>query len=351
MNRYNLAVLFGGQSSEYSVSLHSTASFLRQIHADKYNIVLIGIDPNGIFYYYDGSIDAIEHDTWRQDATCTPCAFVHKGIIRLDKPEEKIELDVAFPVLHGKNGEDGCIQGLLELMNIHYVGCDVMSSSISMDKEIMHILCKEADIPCAPYVCLKKFETNPTFEEIEKQIPLPWIIKPCNAGSSYGVHKVESKDDFEPAAEDAFYYDGRGKILVEKAIDGFEIGCAVMGNETVFTGSIDEIQIHGSIFDFEGKYEDKGADIICPARIEPKQFKEAQELAYRTYKAMNCTGLARVDMFLTSEGRIILNELNTIPGFTDTSRYPSMMREAGIGFSDLIDRLIELAMQRKVGVC
>lgn len=351
MNRYNLAVLFGGQSSEYSVSLHSTTSFLRQIHADKYNIIMIGIDPNGIFYYYDGSIDAIEHDTWRQDSSCTPCAFVHKGVIRLDRPEEKMDLDVAFPVLHGKNGEDGCIQGLLELMNIHYVGCDVMSSSISMDKEIMHILCKEADIPCAPYICLKKFEANPTFEEIEKQIPLPWIIKPCNAGSSYGVHKVESKEDFEPAVDDAFYYDGRGKILVEKAIDGFEIGCAVMGNETVFTGSIDEIQIHGSIFDFEGKYEDKGAEIICPARIEPKQFKQAQELAYRTYKAMNCTGLARVDMFLTSDGKIILNELNTIPGFTDTSRYPSMMKEAGIGFSDLIDRLIELAMQRKVGVC
>lgn len=351
MNTLNLAVLFGGQSSEYSVSLHSAGSFLRQLNQEKYNLVLIGIDPDGVFYLYHGGIEEIEHDTWKQEALCTPCAFVHKGVISLENPEQKIALDVAFPILHGKNGEDGCIQGLLELMNIHYVGCDVMSSAISMDKEIMHILCKEANIPCADYVCLKKFGDNPSFEEIEKKIPLPWIVKPCNAGSSYGVHKVCSKDDFEEAVDDAFYYDGRGKILVEKAIEGFEIGCAVMGNETVFTGSIDEIQISGSIFDFEGKYEDKGAEIICPARISEAQFKEAQHLAYRTYRAMNCTGLARVDMFLTKEGSVILNELNTIPGFTATSRYPSMMKEAGIEFPQLIDRLIELAMQRKVGVC
>ena len=351
MNKLNLAVLFGGQSSEYSVSLHSAGSFLRQIRKENYNLILIGIDQNGVFYLYNGDVEQIEHDTWKNDQDCTPCAFIHKGVISLEDPENKIDIDVVFPILHGKNGEDGCVQGLLELMNIHYVGCDVMSSSISMDKEIMHILCKEANIPCAPYVCLKKYEENPSFEEIQKQIPLPWIIKPCNAGSSYGVHKVETREDFEPAVEDAFYYDGRGKILVEKAIDGFEIGCAVMGNETVFTGSIDEIQIHGSIFDFEGKYEDKGAEIICPARITEQQFKDAQKLAYRTYKAMNCTGLARVDMFLTSDQEIILNELNTIPGFTATSRYPSMMSDAGISFPDLIDKLIELAMQRQVGVC
>lgn len=351
MNKLNLAVLFGGQSSEYSVSLHSAGSFLRQIRQENYNLILIGIDPNGIFYLYDGSIEDIEHDTWKKEGSCTPCAFIHKGVISLEQPEQKIDIDVAFPILHGKNGEDGCMQGLLELMNIHYVGCDVMSSAISMDKEIMHILCREANIPCADYICLKKWGDNPSFEEIEAQIPLPWIIKPCNAGSSYGVHKVEKKEDFEDACQDAFYYDGRGKVLVEKAIEGFEIGCAVMGNETVFCGSVDEIQIAGSIFDFEGKYEDKGADIICPARIDEKQFKEAQALAYRTYRAMNCTGLARVDMFLTTEGEVILNELNTIPGFTATSRYPSMMKEAGLAFPDLIDRLIELAMQRKVGVC
>ena len=315
-----LGVVFGGQSSEYSVSLHSVASFLRQIHNEKYDITMIGIDQNGQFYVYDGSIDDIEHDHWIPQAT--KAAWVHKGIMALDGKNTVKELDCVFPVLHGKNGEDGCVQGLLELMNIHYVGCDVMSSAISMDKEIMHILCDEANIPCADYVCLKANEENPSFEMIQEKISLPWIVKPCNAGSSYGVHKVENKEEFEEACKDAFFYDGRGKILVEKAIEGFEIGCAVMGNEEVFTGSCDEIQISGGIFDFEGKYEMKGAEIICPARIDEETFAKAKALAAKTYKAMNCCGMARVDMFVTPQKEVILNELNTIPGFTATSRYP-----------------------------
>ena len=344
-----LGVVFGGQSSEYSVSLHSVASFLRQIHNEKYDITMIGIDQNGQFYVYDGSIDDIEHDHWIPQAT--KAAWVHKGIMALDGKNTVKELDCVFPVLHGKNGEDGCVQGLLELMNIHYVGCDVMSSAISMDKEIMHILCDEASIPCADYVCLKANEENPSFEMIQEKISLPWIVKPCNAGSSYGVHKVENKEEFEEACKDAFFYDGRGKILVEKAIEGFEIGCAVMGNEEVFTGSCDEIQISGGIFDFEGKYEMKGAEIICPARIDEETFAKAKALAAKTYKAMNCCGMARVDMFVTPQKEVILNELNTIPGFTATSRYPSMMKEAGIEFSDLIDKLIDLAMQRTISAC
>ena len=344
-----LGVVFGGQSSEYSVSLHSVASFLRQIHNEKYDITMIGIDQYGQFYVYDGSIDDIEHDHWIPQAT--KAAWVHKGIMALDGKNTVKELDCVFPILHGKNGEDGCVQGLLELMNIHYVGCDVMSSAISMDKEIMHILCDEANRPCADYVCLKANEENPSFEMIQEKISLPWIVKPCNAGSSYGVHKVENKEEFEEACKDAFFYDGRGKILVEKAIEGFEIGCAVMGNEEVFTGSCDEIQISGGIFDFEGKYEMKGAEIICPARIDEETFAKAKALAAKTYKAMNCCGMARVDMFVTPQKEVILNELNTIPGFTATSRYPSMMKEAGIEFSDLIDKLIDLAMQRTISAC
>jgi len=217
--------------------------------------------------------------------------------------------------------------------------------------EIMHILCKEAKIPCADYICLYANRENPTFEQIQEKIELPWIIKPCNAGSSYGVHFVNNKEEFESACKDAFFYDGRGKILVEKVIKGFEIGCAVMGNEEIFTGSVDEIEITGGFFDFEGKYEMKGAAIYCPARIDEKTFKEAQELARKTYIAMNCCGMARVDMFVTEDKEVILNELNTIPGLTATSRYPSMMKEAGIEFADLIDKLIELAMQRTIGAC
>ena len=351
MAKLKLGVIFGGQSSEYSVSLHSVSSFLRKIHADKYELTLIGIDKEGHFYLYTGDIDSIEHDQWKASGKATPCAWVNGGVMAVDGQNKIIDLDCAFPILHGKNGEDGCIQGLLELMNIHYVGCDVMSSAMSMDKEIMHILCAEAHIPCADYVCLRENQENPSFEEIQKQIPLPWIIKPCNAGSSYGVHKVETKEEFESACKDAFFYDGRGKILVEKTIEGFEIGCAVMGNNEVFTGSIDEIEITGGFFDFEGKYEMKGANIYCPARIDEKTFKAAQDLAKRTFIAMNCCGMARVDMFVTKENEVVLNELNTIPGMTATSRYPSMMKEAGIEFGDLIDKLVDLAMERTIGAC
>lgn len=349
--RLKLGVIFGGQSSEYSVSLHSTASFLRQIHEEKYEIIKIGIDTEGHFYIYNGSIDDLEHDHWKKEENCIPCAWVHKGVILLDGSSQFVPLDCVFPVVHGKNCEDGTLQGLLEVMNIHYVGCDTMSSAISMDKEIMHILCDEAHIPCAKYVCLNKRKENLTFEQIKEQFPLPWIVKPCNAGSSYGVSKVNNKEEFDKAVEEAFYYDGRGKILVEEMIDGFEIGCAVMGNETIRTGSCDEIEITRGIFDFEGKYAMDGANIYCPARISKEIFDQAQTLAREVYVAMNCSGLARVDMFVTKDQKVILNELNTIPGMTATSRYPSMMKEAGLEFPDLIDQLIELAMQRVVGAC
>ena len=176
-------------------------------------------------------------------------------------------------------------------------------------------------------------------------------MKPCSAGSSYGVHKVENKEEFENAINDAWHYDGRGKCLVEKAIDGFEIGCAVMGNKIIQTGSCDEIEITRGFFDFEGKYALDGAQIHCPARIDKEVFEQAQELAKKTYRVMNCLGMARVDMFVQKDNSIVLNELNTIPGFTATSRYPSMMKEVGLEFSELIDRLIELAMERELGVC
>lgn len=350
MSKKTVGVIFGGQSSEYAISLHSAASLLREIDTEKYEIVMIGISKEGGFYVYDGSIEDMEHDHWI--AQSVECAWVSHGLLLADGSNRRITLDCVFPVLHGKNGEDGSIQGLLELMNIHYVGCDVLSSAMSMDKEIMHILCKEGGVACADYICLKEGQENPDFDAIQAQIPLPWIIKPCNAGSSFGVHKVENEKEFNEAIQDAWHYDGRGKCLVEEAIDGFEIGCAVMGNETIMTGSCDEIEIGSAgFFDFEGKYELKDAAIHCPARIDEETFQRAQELAKKTYRVMNCLGMARVDMFVCKDGRIVLNELNTIPGFTATSRYPSMMNAVGINFTSLIDRLIDLAMEREMGVC
>lgn len=350
MSKLRVGVIFGGQSSEYSVSLHSAGSFLHQINKEAYDLICIGIDKNGHFYIYTGGVDAIEKDEWKKEGSIHRCAWVHKGIYDLDE-QIFLPIDVLFPILHGKNGEDGAIQGLAQMMNIRYVGCDILSSAMCMDKEIMHILCDEAGIPCANYICLKAWEEIPSFEELALRLPLPWVIKPCNAGSSYGVHFVEDEEQFQEALEDAFKWDGRGKVLLEEAIDGFEIGCAVLGNEEIQVGSVDEISIESKIFDFDGKYAMKGAEIYCPARIDGQTFTTAQAMAKKAFRTMGCTGLARVDMFVKNNSEVILNELNTIPGFTATSRYPTMMKEAGVSFPELIDILIELAMTRKIGAC
>lgn len=343
-----LGVIFGGQSSEYSVSLHSVSSFLKQIHKEKYELYLIGVSQDGHFYLYNGSYEDIEHDKWLNKDTCIPCSFIKGGIILLDFSFKRIALDCVFPVVHGKNGEDGTLQGLLEVNNIHYVGCNTLSSSMCMDKEITHILCERADIPCAKYICLKENDIK-TVEDIKKLFPLPWLVKPCNAGSSYGVTKVNNESEFDNAIKEAFKYDGRGKILVEEFIEGRELGCAVLGNKEITVGSIDEIDTKKELFDFAAKYEMDKTEIHCPARISDKEFKTAQELARKVYITMNCSGFARVDMFIKKDGSIILNEVNTIPGLTSTSRYPTMMKQIGIEFPDLIDKLVELAEENSIG--
>lgn len=354
MKKIKLAVIFGGKSSEYPVSLHSTASLLRQINRERYELHTIGISKEGDWFLYHGSIDDLEHDHWLSHPDNQPiglaCTDKHHGffILHEDKVNEPLEIDCVFPVLHGKNGEDGTLQGMLELMQIPYVGCGHMSSAICMDKEMTHIVCERANVPCAPYMAV--YEQSVTdekalYQEAADKLKVPFFIKACNAGSSFGVHKVHDFDEFTVALKDAFYHDGKGKVILEATIEGFEIGCAVMGNDELFVGSVDEIEIGQEFFDYEGKYEMRDSAIYCPARISKELFQEAQQLAKRAYRAMNCKGMTRVDMFVTKEHTIVFNELNTIPGFTATSRYPTMMKEAGIAFPDLIDRLIDLAME------
>ena len=354
MKKLRLAVIFGGKSSEYPVSLHSAASLIRSLHKDLYELTYIGISKDGEWFAYDGDVDAIEHDTW-MNGNVTPCVLscstAQKGFLKLTKEGsyELVEVDCIFPVLHGKNGEDGTIQGLFELSGIPYVGCDHMSSAICMDKEMTHIVLDRADIPCAPYMCIyedKDMNFAAIFEEAKAKLGLPIFIKPANAGSSFGIHRVDNASDFAEGMKDAFFHDGRGKVILETTIEGFEIGCAVMGNKELFAGSVDEIETAAPFFDFEGKYQMVDSNIYCPARISKELFDYARSLALRAYRALNCKGMTRVDMFVTKENTIVINEVNTIPGFTDTSRYPSMMKEAGIEFPDLLDKLIQLALTR-----
>lgn len=354
MNKIKLAVIFGGKSSEYPVSLHSAGSLIRALNQDKYDVTYIGISKDGEWYLFNGSVEEIEHDHWLE-GDITPCILScstkDHGFLKLkeDGSYEKFSVDCIFPVLHGKNGEDGTIQGLFELSGIPYVGCDHMSSAICMDKDIMHIVAESAGIPCAPYMCIratKDLDYAKVFEEAKAKLKLPIFIKPANAGSSFGIHKVNNLKDFIEGVKDAFYHDGRGKVILETTIEGFEIGCAVMGNQELFAGSVDEIETSAPFFDYEGKYQMVDTNIYCPARIGTAMIEEARQLAMKIYSALNCKGLARIDMFVTPEKKIVFNEANTIPGFTGTSRYPSMMKEAGLPFPELLDKLIILALNR-----
>lgn len=355
MEKIRLAVIFGGNSSEYPVSLHSTGSLLTQINKECYDILMIGITRDGKWYHYQGDIEAIEHDHWTEHPqnreVVLSASTAHKGFIVLheDHRYETLNVDCIFPILHGKNGEDGTIQGLFELCEIPYVGCDHMSSAICMDKEMTHIICEHANVPCAPYMAVYEHavkDLNALYHAAKEKLKVPFFIKPCNAGSSFGVHKVHNFEEFKEYVKDAFYHDGKGKVIFEATIEGFEIGCAVMGNTELFAGSVDEIETSQEFFDYEGKYDMVDAAIHCPARIDKELFENARSMALQAYRAMNCSGLTRVDMFVTPQHTIIFNELNTIPGFTATSRYPSMMKEAGIAFPDLIDKLIDLALQK-----
>ena len=343
-----LGIIFGGQSSEYSISLLSASSLLKNINKDKYDLHLIGINQKGETFYYKGSIENIEKDLWNNPDDCIPCAFVKGGIQLLNSTLKKIELEVVFPMVHGKNAEDGTLQGLLEINNIKRVGCGTLSSAMCMDKEITHILCERENIMCAKYVCLTKTSTL-SFEEILKQFPLPWIVKPCNAGSSYGVSKVNCKEEFEKAVKEAFKYDGRGKILVEEFIKAREISCAVLGNNDLITGAVDEVVTKREFYDFDAKYQLDQTEIHCPAHISEQEQNEVKELAKKVFRVMNCRGFARVDTFMKEDGSIILNEVNTIPGFTSTSHFPTMMKAVGVEYGDLIDKLVDLSKETEVG--
>lgn len=349
MNKIKLAVVFGGKNSEYSVSLHSASSLIRNISLEKYELSLIGISQAGSWYYlHTHDIDAIEHDHWMdlKKSEVVLSLGEHKGFVLQDESNTQIDVDVVFPCLHGKNGEDGTVQGYLELAQIPYVGCNVLASSVIMDKEFTHIVCESAGIECSPYLCIYNYEykdAKHTYEACVEKLGLPIFIKPCNAGSSYGISKIRNFDEFEKGMQEAFKHDN--KVLCEKAIDGFEIGCAVLGIENdLIVGECDEIETHKDFFDFSAKYDLEETMIHCPARISKELSDKAKEIAKQCFKRCNCKGMSRVDMFV-SENRIILNELNTIPGFTSTSRYPSMMKAVGLEFGEVIDKLIECALK------
>jgi len=353
MNKIKLAILFGGKSDEYSVSLHSAAAIIKNVPQELFDVTLIGITKDGKWLHFKGDVDKVNDDTWHKEKLSPVLLNMDinfKGLIKLDEENNtyvKMGIDCIFPVLHGRNGEDGTIQGLCQMTGIPFVGCDMTSSAVSMDKEFTHVICEMAGIKTAPFMAVvnsNKLNIKKLYEEASKKLLLPMFIKPANNGSSLGISKVRNYDEFEKGMMEAFEYDN--KVIIETMIQGFEIGCAVVGNEELTIGEVDEIDTKNDFFDYVEKYSQHNSKIYCPARISDDLKKEAKQIAENTYRALRCKGLSRVDMFITPENTIYLNEINTIPGLTDLSRYPSMLKKIGIEYKDLIVKLVDLAMEK-----
>ncbi len=341
----NIAVIFGGCSSEYEVSLQSAYSILKVLEGmEDYTVICLGITREGVWYRYSGPLAGIENDTWKDNREMLHPALISpdrslKGMIEFtEKGMKTIRLHGAFPVLHGKNGEDGTVQGLIELAGIPLIGCDTESSALCMDKDKAHRLVKEAGIRVPKAILLKgKVEEQSVLEKISG-MSYPLFVKPVKAGSSFGITKVFLKEELMPAVKEAFKHDS--EVLLEENITGFEVGCAVMGKDDLVIGEVDEIELTEGFFDYTEKYTLKSAVIHMPARIDKETKNRIRESTAIIYKTLGCKGFARVDMFLTDKGEIVFNEVNTIPGFTSHSRYPGMMKGIGLSYRDIISRLI-----------
>ncbi len=341
-----IAILFGGCSSEYEVSLQSAAAVIRNIDTAKYEPVLIGLDREcGAWHLFRGTADEVEQDEWK--ASCIQVfpstdKNIH-GVVYIENDKmNAISFDAALPVLHGKNGEDGTVQGILELMGVPVIGCGVLSSALCMDKDMAHKTVEAAGIKVAKSALIRKSEaeSDENIRMIASSIGYPLFVKPDRAGSSFGITKVASEGELMAAVEKAFEHDSL--VVLEQFIPGFEVGCAVLGTEELAVGEVDEIELSDGFFDYTEKYTLKTSKIHVPARITTEKAEEIKSAARIIYKALACECFARVDMFLTPDGEIYFNEVNTIPGFTAHSRYPSMMKAAGITFPEIIDRLLAM---------
>lgn len=343
MIKKKIGVIFGGCSPEYNVSLESAYSVITNINKEKYDIILIGITKEGDWFKFEGDLEDIKNDSWLQKGKCTKVVISSsksdKGIIEIEKNNTNlIKLDAIFPVLHGKNGEDGTVQGLIELSGIPLIGCNLLSSSLCMDKYLSHKLVQSYGIKVANSIVINN-KTKDIYKEIKK-LNFPLFVKPVRAGSSFGITKIENETEIEQAIKEALKYDT--EIIIEENIDGIEIGCAILGNDDLIVGEVDEIELSNGFFNYTEKYTLKTSQIHVPARIDKEIAQKAKETAKQIYKILKCKDFARVDMFLTPNNEIYFNEINTIPGFTSHSRYPNMMKQIGMSFEELVDKLISL---------
>lgn len=345
MARLKLGIIFGGLSEEHPVSVKSAQEVARNLDTEKYEPFWIGITKGGAWMLCDGPDPDWENSGGRP-AVISPDRSARGLLVVEQGKHETISLDVVLPVLHGKLGEDGGVQGLLEFSGLPYVGCDVQSSALCMDKSLAYLVVRNAGIATPGFWIVS---TDEAFDA--DRLTYPVVVKPARSGSSFGVDKVSRKEELPGAVEAAAKYDA--KVLIEETVVGSEVGCAVLGNELeLMTGEVDQISLSHGIFRIHQEVDpesgSENSTITVPADIPAESRSLVQETAKAIYRALGCTGLARVDMFLKDDGTVVLNEVNTLPGLTSYSRYPRMMAAAGLPFAEMIDRLVSLALTGKL---
>lgn len=352
--KIRVGILFGGKSAEHEVSLQSAKNVVEAMDKSKYEVVLIGIDKSGRWYLNDASCFLLNTDNPKliklnksnESVALLPGGSDKQELVSISKSQSHGPVDVVFPILHGTYGEDGTVQGLLKLANVPFVGAGVLGSAVGMDKDVMKRLLRDAGLPIPKFLTFHKHAAAATdFEKVKAQLGLPMFVKPANLGSSVGIHKVKNEKQFADAIADAFQYDT--KILIEEAIIGREIECSVLGNENPIASLPGEIIPQHEFYSYQAKYIDEhGALLEIPAKLPDDIVKRVQELAVKAFQVLCCEGMARVDFFLKENGDLFVNELNTIPGFTKISMYPKLWEVSGISYPELIDRLIQLAIER-----
>ncbi len=364
-DKIRVAILFGGRSAEHEVSLQSARNVIDALDRDRYQPVLIGIDKKGRWSLCDevGFLRSAEDPErihlhaaasevslvpWGNEGRLISVAAGKVNSVVDGHPRDQglPRIDVVFPVLHGPMGEDGTIQGLLRLADLPYVGAGVLGSAVGMDKDVMKRLLRVAGIPVGRFRAIRRNEyRTSSFDELAEELGTPLFIKPANMGSSVGIHKITEQCEFAEAIIDAFRFDT--KVIVEQNIVGREVECAVLGNDEPRASVPGEVRPTHGFYSYEAKYVDpEGASLKIPARLAPDVTRRVQELAIETFKVLCCQGMARVDVFVTPDDSVLVNEINTIPGFTRISMYPKLWEASGVPYGDLVDHLIQLAIER-----
>ena len=342
--RQRLGVVIGGESTEHEVSVSSGRSVMREADADRFEVVPFGVTQNGAWLTPDETNRRLaDPDAANLGDDSGDGLLAYPAVL-----EAMRGLDVVFPIIHGTHGEDGTLQGLFELAGLPYVGAGVAASAIGMDKELMRGAFAAAEIPQPPYLVLADAELAAQSSEamsfIDDQLGYPCFVKPCNGGSSVGVSKARSREDFGEAVSLAARHDR--KVIVERAMTGHEVECAILGNDEPAASGVAEILPTAEFYTYEAKYEDDATRMVVPADIPRATSERVRELALRAYRAVDCAGLARVDFFAEDNGNVQIIEINTLPGFTPISQFPRLWREEGVSYSELISRLVDLALER-----